>query len=287
MIDSLNSPARLAKLTSPELEKLDEQVKELKQQLRTNFPNDKKSPGNGYHSGIEKIRDTSKWVQVDLGQVLPIEEFRLIPARPIDFADTPGFGFPLRFRIDISDEPTFAAPQSISAKTGEDYKNVGDNPVPFPASGKHGQFVRVTATRLWERTSDYVFALSELQVMVNGTNAALGVVVSALDSIEEGLWAKKYLVDGFDSRQKLGITTSPAKIKLEGEIQALTDKRRPLVESLLDEATRKELADVSNRLAQVNQQIAALPLPETVYAAASDFKPSGSFLPPKNPGQFI
>jgi len=274
---------QIAKLTSPELEKLDEQVKELKQQLRTNFPNDKKSPGNGYHSGIEKIRDTTKWVQVDLGKVLPIEEIRLVPARPIDFADTPGFGFPLQFRIDISDEPTFAAPQSIFAKTGEDYKNVGDNPVPFPASGKLGQFVRVTATRLWERSSDYVFALSELQVMVNGTNAAFGAGVSALDSIEEGLWAKKYLVDGFDSRQKLGVTTSPAKIKLEGEIQALTDKRKPLVESLLDEATRKELADVSNRLAQVNQQIATLPPPETVYAAASDFKPSGSFVPPKKP----
>ncbi len=275
--------SQLSKLTSPEIEKIDEQVKELKQELRAKFPNDKKSPGNGYHSGIEKMRDITKWVQVDLGKVLPITEVRLIPARPIDFADTPGFGFPLRFRVDVSAEPTFAAPQSIAVHTSEDFKNAGDAPVPFPASGKQGQFVRVTATRLWERTSDYVFALSELQVMVDGTNAAFGASVSALDSIEEGLWAKKHLVDGFDSRQKLGGTTPPEKIKLEKEIQALTDKRGPLMESLLDEATRKELGDVSNRLAQINQQIAALPAPEMVYAAASDFKPGGSFVPPKKP----
>jgi hypothetical protein len=275
--------SQMAKLTSPELEKLDEQVKDLKQQLRTNFPNDKKSPGNGYHSGIEKNRDTTKWVQVDLGKVLAVEEVRLIPARPIDFADTPGFGFPLRFKIELSDEPTFATLQPVTDNTSTDYKNAGDTPVSFPVSGKQGRFVRVTATRLWERMSDYVFALSELQVTVDGTNAAAGVAVTALDSIEEGLWAKKYLVDGFNSRQKLDAPGSPEKIKLENEIKTLTDKRGPLLESLLDDATRKELSDVSNRLAQVNQQIAALPPPENVYAAASDFKASGSFLPPKKP----
>jgi len=52
------------------------------------------SPSNGYHSGIEAKPDTEKWVQIDLGRSLPIETIRLLPARPTDFADTPGFGFP-------------------------------------------------------------------------------------------------------------------------------------------------------------------------------------------------
>ena len=35
-----------------------------------------------------------KWVQVDLGRAVALDEIRLIPARPTDFPDTPGFGFP-------------------------------------------------------------------------------------------------------------------------------------------------------------------------------------------------
>src|SRR5205823_9391514 len=203
---------------------------------------------NGYHSGIETNRNAIKWVEIDLGKSLPVEDIRLIPARPIEFPDTPGFGFPIRFRVETSEEKHFASGQPISDHTSEDFTNLGDNPVAFPASHKEGRFVRVTATRLWERTSDYVFALAELQVLVDGTNAALGATVSALDSIEEGRWAKKFLVDGFDSRHKLGRANSEAKTKLEAEIRARNERRRQLVEALTDEATRRELAELKTRL---------------------------------------
>src|SRR5206468_5192779 len=174
---------------SPEIKDFDSQLEQLRKQLRVTFPEDEKSPGNGYHSSIEKIQESAKWVQVDLGKSQPIEEIRLIPARPVDFPDTPGFGFPHRFRVEVSDERNFARAQTISDPTSEDFKNVGDNPVSVSVDHKQARFVRVTATRLWERTSDYVFALAELQVVVSGTNAALAAEVSALDSIEAGLWA--------------------------------------------------------------------------------------------------
>ena len=177
---------QIAKMSSPEIEEFDGRLEELKKKLRTTFPEDEKSPGNGYHSQIENSPDRTKWVEVDLGQSLPLEEIRLIPARPIDFPDTPGFGFPVRFRVEVSNEPGFASPQVVADHTGADFKNVGDNPISFPADGRRGRFVRVTATKLWERTSDYVFALAELQILAGGTNAALGAAVSALDSIEAG-----------------------------------------------------------------------------------------------------
>jgi hypothetical protein len=276
---------RIAKISSPEIKEIDNQLDALKKQLRAAFPEDEKSPGNGYHSGIETNRNVIKWVELDLGKSLPLEEIRLIPARPIDFPDTPGFGFPIRFRVETSEEKDFASVQPISDHTSEDFTNLGDNPVAFPASHKEGRFVRVTATRLWERTSDYVFALAELQVLVDGTNAALGAAVSALDSIEEGHWAKKYLVDGFDSRRKLAVAPTPAKKKLEAEIQAAIEKRKLLKEALTDEATRNELTEVFNRLNEINREIAKLPPSEQVYAAASDFKAASSFLPPKTPRQ--
>jgi len=274
---------QFAKVSSPDIQELDAIMEPLKKQLRQSFPDDEKSPGNGYHSNIEKSQDTTKWVQVDLGKALPIEEIRLIPARPVDFPDTPGFGFPLRFRVQVSDEPNFAGAQTISDHTSEDFKNVGDNPLSLPAGHQQARFVRVTATRLWERTSDYVFALAELQVVVSGTNAALDALVSALDSIESGLWAKKYLVDGFDSRHKLGGAPSEAKTKLEVEIRALAEKRKLLADALLDETVRAELTVVSNHLGEINQQLAKLPPPQKVYAVASDFKPDGNLHPPKIP----
>ena len=51
----------------------------------------------------------TKWVQVDLGQSRPIDEVILVPAYVVYGGHPgPGFGFPPRFRVEISDEPDFA-----------------------------------------------------------------------------------------------------------------------------------------------------------------------------------
>ena len=72
------------------------------------------SPSNGYHSAIHATPDVTSWVQVDLGRSMPIEEIRLVPARPVDFADTPGFGFPVRFRVEVSDDPEFGKGRAVA-----------------------------------------------------------------------------------------------------------------------------------------------------------------------------
>ncbi|MEI7687540.1 MAG: DUF1549 domain-containing protein, partial [Planctomycetota bacterium] len=83
-------------IATPALEKAIADIAELRIQLARlpKIPADKASPTNGYHSQISPTADVVKWVQIDLGQSMPIEMVRLIPARPIDFPDTPGFGFP-------------------------------------------------------------------------------------------------------------------------------------------------------------------------------------------------
>lgn len=277
---------RMAAISNAELEKLDADLKRLRDHaVLAGFAEGEKSPGNGYHSGIEKTQEATKWVQVDLGAAMQLDDVVLVPARPVDFPDTPGFGFPLRFRVEISDVENFATAQTIADHTGADFKNRGDEPVSFAAGKKRGRYVRITATRLWERTSDYVFALAEMQVFVNQTNAAFGAAVSSLDSIEAGFWSKTKLVDGFDSRKKLPNATGTVsnRQKLEREVQSLGEKRARLAESLLDPALRAELSDTTNQLARVEADLAALPSAQKVYAAASDFVPEGSFLPPKTP----
>ena len=272
---------QVAKVSSPEIRELDDRLAKLK--LRLVASSAEKSPANGYHSAIEAKPEATKWVQVDLGQSLPLAEVRLIPARPVDFPDAPGFGFPSRFRVEISDSADFATKQVIADHTGAEFKNPGDIAVSFPAARKSARYVRVTATKLWERTSDYIFALAEFQVLAGGTNAALSATVTALDSIEAGLWSTKHLVDGFSSRKKLTEGSEPQRKELESEISLLTKRRRELVEAAMDVATRRELTEVTSRLEELNRQIAALPAPAKVYAAASDFKREGSFVPPKGP----
>ncbi|MBI3849661.1 MAG: DUF1553 domain-containing protein [Verrucomicrobia bacterium] len=285
-LKSLNEA--VAKLTSPELEKLDARLKEQKDKLAALPKPTKTSHSNGYHSGIESSPDVEKWVQVDLGKSLPLDEVRLHPARPTDFADTPGFGFPVRFRLDISDEANFSKRTTLEDHTAADFTNPLAKPVVISATNRTARFVRVTATKLWERTKDYVFALSELQIFSGGTNVALGANVTALDSIESGRWAKAYLVDDCNSRNRLGEVNESEDQKArrqeaEDAVKQSEEQRKALVESLLDEPTRNQLRETNDRLTEVKSQLAALPTPKIVYAAANDFSAEGSFHPAGNP----
>jgi mono/diheme cytochrome c family protein len=227
------------------------------------------SPTNGYHSGITLKPDVTKWVQVDLGRSLPLEELRLLPARPTDFRDSPGFGFPQRFQVAISDDPTFARAELIADHSQKDFPNPGDTPVRLRLEGKKARYIRVTALRLWKRLEDYCFALAELQAISGGKNVALNNPVTALDSIEAGRWSRSFLVDDCDSRQRLTDLSDPALAKreeLEKRIAKKEQQRKRLLDQHLDEATRKSLAQMEKDLPEIEKQLAASSQSDRVYA---------------------
>ncbi len=267
---------KVKKLTSPELTELAGELKNLQEALAALQParEPAPSPTNGYHSAIMAKPEAEKWVQVDLGKSLPIDAIRLIPARPTDFPDTPGFGFPVRFRIDVSDDPTFAKRQAVADHTAADFANPKDTPFTIRLTDRSARYVRVTATRLWPRTNDYVFALAELQVESGGKNVARGAAVTALDSIEAGRWSTKHLVDGFDSRKKLADDTDPAaaaRLRKRGELTKQIDdleaRHAQIVEGLIPPETKQERARLAVELAAIDRQLQALPKPPEVYAA--------------------
>ncbi|MEY5024598.1 MAG: hypothetical protein RLZZ244_126 [Verrucomicrobiota bacterium] len=152
--------------------------------------------GNGWHSGISGDAETLKWVQVDLGEVRKVDEVRLVPARPSDFLERAGFGFPLRFRVEVSEDAAMEK-RAVLFDSGErDFINPGGNAVGFPGRGIEGRYVRVSASRLWQRHQDFVFALAELEVFSGGRNVARGMPVAALDEVQTGSWRREALVDG-------------------------------------------------------------------------------------------
>jgi hypothetical protein len=220
------------------------------------------SPSNGYHSSIEASPNQAKWVQVDLGRSYALDAIRLIPARPVDFPDTPGFGFPARYRIELSDEPGFRESRTLVDRTDADTPNPGDSPVIVPVPGKAtARYVRVAATKLWPRSNDYVFALAELEAISDGINRAAGGEVNSLDSIEAGLWSRSKLVDGFDSRHPIDPrATATINGRLRAQLEAALGRTE--VERLDD-----GLSQISRDLAVIEAERASLPPPKQVYAA--------------------
>jgi alpha-L-rhamnosidase len=153
---------------------------------------------NGYHAA-ETRTDAAKWVQVDLGEALAIDQVVLYPAKPNNWNPvTSGFGFPPVGRVEVSDTPAFDAPTLVARWEDGAALLRGDAAVTFDGRGARGRYVRVTSEHLWRRQDGSLcFALGELQVFSGGKNRALGAAVTARDSVENaGGWAMKGLTDG-------------------------------------------------------------------------------------------
>ena len=175
------------------------------------------APGNGWHGRTMKSPDEMKWVQVDLGAEYPLDEVRLYPARPKDFPARRGFGFPQRFKVEASDDAKFEQPVMLFDRTQADFVNPAENPVVIPVRDVRARFIRMTATKLWERTNDFIFALAELEAYSGGKNVALGAVVTSLDGIEAPSWSRRFLVDGFNSQGRI--------LEVEGWLRGLSRRR--------------------------------------------------------------
>ena len=156
------------------------------------------TPHNGYHSGLVVFApNAAKWVAVDLGRDSTIDAVRLYPAQPYDWPATPGFLFPVRFKIEVARQADFADAKTVVDRTASDVANPGAEAPIYrfaPISARH---VRLTVTRLALRDeARFGFALAEMEVLAGQQNVAQGAAVTALDSIESGGWSKSRLVDG-------------------------------------------------------------------------------------------
>jgi hypothetical protein len=269
--------AKAARSGDPALARLDARLQQVRDELaKLPVPAGAPSPSNGYHSGIAVKPESVKWVQVDLGKPVAIDAVRLVPARPTDFPDTPGFGFPLRFRVELSEDPQCRKAEVVADHTAKDFANPGEEPFVVRPGGRTARYVRVTATRLWKRTGDYVFALAEMQVESGGRNVARGARVTALDSIEAGRWSTRNLVDDFDSRRGLLDLSVPGaaerqeqRRRLEAALREGEKERQALVEALTPAPLRAEIVRAEARLATVEKEVRTLVAAGQVYAVVS------------------
>ncbi len=219
----------------------------------------KHPPEFGYHSAIESREESAKWVQVDLGKSVALQKIVLRPCWD-DFAGIgDGFGFPRRYRVEISATVEFDAPEIVFDNTVADQPNPGTKAQTIPINSKVARFVRITATRLAPRQSDFIFALAELEAIdASGQNVARNATVTALDSIEAPVrWAKSNLTDGIYPGQTR--KSSPA------EIVALEASLADLLQSKVSEETRARWTSTTNEFAIVQSELAAMPKPMVAF----------------------
>ena len=254
------------KLGGEELARLDRRLSELAQAARG-----QERPEFGYHSGIETKPDVVKWVQLDLGRSQRIARIEYVACHD-DFGGIgAGFGFPLRYKIEASDDAEFKSGLMLLAEhTQADVPNPGVKPQTVELKDTQARFIRVTATRLAPRLpTDFIFALAELSVFdIEGKNVAAGAAVAALDSIESPVrWRRSNLVDGYYYGQAGAAAAELARLQKE---------REELLARRMDEATKVRLAELAAAFAKAESELKSLPAQSLVYAGTA-FRGSGNF----------
>ena len=148
----------------------------------------------GFHSEISRVPDTTKWLVVDLGVSQPIDE---VVIHAMAHSVPSGFGFPRRFRIEISDTPDFSSSMVLLDQSGSDYPNSWATKITAKGNSNTARYVRVYVSRLRiEDDGSCRFALSQLSVRSGNQNVAFHAKVSASDSLETPSWSAASVTDG-------------------------------------------------------------------------------------------
>ena len=230
-------------------------------------------PEYGYHSAISQDQAALKWVQVDLGVARELTEVILTGCHDTYNNIGAGFGFPARYKVELSDDAKFTqGVTAIADFTADDVSNPGVKPQRFALAKLKGRYLRVTATKLGLRKNDYILALAELQAIdPKGRNVALGANVTSLDSIEAGpRWGRLNLTDGY---------FYGPKSERDDARMAVLDRERAEIRKgagKTDPAMEKQLAELNAARTKVTADIAKLPAPQVAYVGTIH-KGTGAF----------
>lgn len=253
--------AKIMELGGPKLADLDQKIADASQSL-----NKGEQPEFGYHSNIETQDSVAKWVQVDLGEPQTLAALEYVACHDTFNNIGPGFGFPIRFKIEASDDPLFQTDVTMLLdRTAADVPSPGVAPQRVDAISStdtpvRARYVRFTATKLVHRLpTDFIFALGELSVFSSaGRNIARDATVTSLDSIEAApRWRRTNLVDGYYYGRTSIAGTDLEKLRVD---------REALVASILDPQIQAQRNSNSTRLAAAEASRKALPAQQIVYA---------------------
>ena len=151
-----------------------------------------------YRSRPSDSPHVASWIQVDLGKSRAIDAIKLYPAceRMYPLLDEyyGGEGFPLRFKLEASNEPDFSHPIKIADYTRSDFPDPKENITQYPSPGVQARYVRLTATELrpvkssellgssLKNSPRYTLTVAKMAVLSGGQDLAVECPVTADDA---------------------------------------------------------------------------------------------------------
>lgn len=184
---SRSTGERIARFLNPAIRKADARLATLTRELES-LPRLYTGP-RGSRYGFRSDNITSQidphWLQLDLQNSRELDAVVLVPAYvPPLGVQGEGYGFPLRFRIEVSDSPDMADSQIVVDQTAADFEHPARYPVVFETNGAAGRHLRITSTKHLRGKDGYYWALEEVMVLAGQSNVAVGRPQTASSRLE-------------------------------------------------------------------------------------------------------
>jgi signal transduction histidine kinase len=148
----------------------------------------------GLKTGYTTEEDV-RWMEVTLSETARVDTVVLVPplAKAAN-AVVAGYGFPLRFKVEVFDDHDAA--HVVLDHTAADFANPGCWPVIARFDPRAVKRVRFTATEPWSVDGPEILALAELLVLSGARNLAIDATVSSSSSRNAPrAWTRSNLID--------------------------------------------------------------------------------------------
>jgi len=214
----------LAHVCSPEMRRAEARLDWLAGELK-NLPELSSAPfASRYGFRSEKLdtQDGPQWVQIDLGRSWPIDRIAAVPTHiPALGNEGEGYGFPLRFSIEVSGDPGMKDAFTVVDRTGGDVVNPGRYPMVFGIDPTEARYIRFTATKHSPLDEGFFWALEELVVLSGNTSVATTRKTMASSSLELFPNWSMYRIN--DGQSELGMPVTMEKSPTKGYASAVTN----------------------------------------------------------------
>ncbi len=150
----------------------------------------------GFHSSLASTGTAPKQVTVLLPRIAELDEITLVPMPRREMPSWSAYGFPHRFRLEVSTREDFSQPTVIADFESRSFTTPAVNLASFPLRKQPVRAIRLTTFSLWERSGDFLLALSEIMAFAGGENVALHAQVIASDQLDAPAYSPAALTDG-------------------------------------------------------------------------------------------
>ncbi len=213
-----------ARVFSPEMRRTEARLETLVGELES-LPKLQEKPfasRYGFRSNTLLEQNKPQWVQIDLGRSWPIDRIVAVPAHIPDLGERGvGYGFPLRFKIEVSDDASMQGAVTVIDRTTEDVANPGRFPMIFKTPPAKGRYVRFTSQRHFPVEEGFIWALEELMVLSGNNTVSVNQAVTTSSSLALfPNWSINRINDG---QSALGMSVTTEKSPSNGYQSAVTE----------------------------------------------------------------